>query len=198
MIVAKTRFNCRVLPAIAAVIGFDMSIAFGTVMALGIGLTSLLATRSEPVAQTVLTAGRSAASTYQAPVPGALRIVNGFDAPANPYAAGHRGVDLALAQDNEVLAAGAGTVSFAGSVAGRGVVVISHPDGISTEYEPLRVTARVGFEVSAGAVLGRLAGAHSGCRVSCLHWGARRLGSYFDPLSLLTPLGVVRLLPTGG
>ena len=31
--------------------------------------------------------------------------------------------------------------------------------------------------------------------MTCLHWGARRGDTYLDPLSLLRPLGPVRLLP---
>ncbi len=87
-------------------------------------------------------------------------------------------------------------IRFAGQVAGRGVVVVAHPDGVSTEYEPLLVLVRVGARVGAGQPIGRLAGPHRGCPAAgCLHWGARRGEQYLDPLSLLRPLGVVRLLP---
>jgi murein DD-endopeptidase MepM/ murein hydrolase activator NlpD len=81
-------------------------------------------------------------------------------------------------------------------VAGRGVVVIEHPDGVSTEYEPLLALVRTGQLVTAQQPIGRIAGTHEGCPAdSCLHWGARRGAVYFDPMSLLQPLGVVRLLP---
>jgi murein DD-endopeptidase MepM/ murein hydrolase activator NlpD len=138
---------------------------------------------------------RSVIVTYRAPLAGQLLVLRRFDPPSTPYGPGHLGVDLALGAGGLVLAAGAGTVRFAGPVAGRGVVVIAHPDGISTECEPVRPLVRAGVAVPAGQPIGRLTGAHRGCTGSCLHWGARRGGNYIDPLSLLRPLGPVRLLP---
>ena len=133
---------------------------------------------------------------YAAPVPEPLDVLRGFQAPAGPYAAGHRGVDLATRPGEPVRAAGDGVVTFAGPVAGRGVVVIAHPDGVSTEYEPLSPAVTTGEAVVRGAVVGSVTGVHGDCPPgSCLHWGARRGTEYFDPLSLLQPLGPVRLLP---
>jgi murein DD-endopeptidase MepM/ murein hydrolase activator NlpD len=83
-------------------------------------------------------------------------------------------------------------------VAGRGVVVIAHPDGITTEYEPLAVTVQPGTRVAAGQPIGVLRGAHRGCSGACLHWGAKRGAAYLDPLGLLDPLGPVVLLPWTG
>ena len=139
-----------------------------------------------------LTAGMT---TYRSPVE-PLRVLRGFQPPATRYGAGHLGVDLAAS--GVVRSAGAGTVTFAGSVAGRGVVVVLHPDGIRTEYEPLRPAVPRGRQVAAGDVLGTLAGVHQGCPGPCLHWGARRGDAYLDPLGLLRPLGPVRLFPWTG
>jgi murein DD-endopeptidase MepM/ murein hydrolase activator NlpD len=140
--------------------------------------------------------GPAAPVTYRAPVAGRLVVLRGFQPPATAYAAGHRGVDLAAPGDALIRAAGPGHVSFAGPVAGRGVVVVSHPDGVTTEYEPVLPLVRAGQVVAAGDPVGRLHGPHGGCRLDgCVHWGARRQGTYFDPLTLLRPLGPVRLLP---
>jgi len=140
-----------------------------------------------------------AAGSYRPPVAGPVQVLRGFSPPATPYGAGHLGVDLASQNGDPVLAAAAGLVRFAGQVAGRGLLVIAHPDGISTEYEPLEPAVAAGASVVAGQPIGRLAGPHPGCpAASCLHWGARRNGRYLDPLSLLRPLGVVRLLPWDG
>jgi hypothetical protein len=77
-----------------------------------------------------------------------------------------------------------------------GLVVLVHPDGISTEYEPVHPAVRRGQRVRRGQVIGHVHGRHGACAPgSCLHWGARRGGHYIDPLALLRPLGPVRLLP---
>ncbi len=139
-------------------------------------------------------APRDTAVRYAPPAP--LRVVRGFEQPAGPYGPGHRGVDLAAASGDPVRAAAVGSVTFAGSVAGRGVVVVQHADGVRTEYEPVRPAVRAGAVVVRGQALGVVAGRHASCAPStCLHWGARRGAVYLDPLTLLRPLGPVRLLP---
>jgi murein DD-endopeptidase MepM/ murein hydrolase activator NlpD len=136
---------------------------------------------------------------YRPPVAGRLVVLHPFEPPPTPYAAGHRGVDLAVTSGQAVLAARGGRVFFAGTVAGRGVVVISHSDGISTEYEPVVPAVHVGDAVQTGQVIGRIVGTHHDCHPGgCLHWGARRGGGYLDPMRLLSPLGPVRLLPWTG
>jgi murein DD-endopeptidase MepM/ murein hydrolase activator NlpD len=167
------------------------------------------------VALALLVAGRGSASSrpvpapalspppapvrYQPPVPAPLRVLRAFDPPADPFGPGHLGVDLAAGRHAVVRAAGAGVVTFAGPVAGRGVVVIAHPDGVRTEYEPVQPQVEVGAAVRGGEPIGRLAGRHPGCAPRrCLHWGARRGDTYLDPMSLLRPLGPVRLLPWPG
>ncbi len=140
----------------------------------------------------------TAPASYRPPV-APLRVLRPFQPPPTPYAAGHRGVDLATTSGMQVRAAGAGVVRFAGSVAGRGVIVIAHPDGITTEYEPVRPRVLVGTAVAGGTVIATVVGKHGSFTAgTCLHWGARRNGTYFDPLSLLRRLGPVRLLPWSG
>src|SRR6478735_371944 len=83
-------------------------------------------------------------------------VLRKFDAPSPNWNRGHRGVDLAGVPGQPVYAAGAGTVVFAGDLAGRTLVSIAHPGGLRTTYEPLRPTVRVGQHVTAGAVVGEL------------------------------------------
>lgn len=125
------------------------------------------------------------------PVP---RVVAGFDPPSVPWGPGHRGVDLAGHPGARVHAALAGTVGFAGTVAGRGVVVVDH-GGRRTTYQPVAATVHTGDRVAAGDRLGllRLFGSHCLPR-ACLHWGLLVGEDYRDPLSLVRA-GPVRLLP---
>ncbi|MFC5730643.1 MULTISPECIES: M23 family metallopeptidase [Nocardioides] len=121
-------------------------------------------------------------------------VVARFDPPATPYGAGHRGVDLAGTAGQRVHAALPGTVRFAGRLAGRGVVVVSHGD-TRTTYEPVEVSVEVGEDVARGAPIGslELVGSHCFPR-ACLHWGWLRGETYLDPLRLVGR-GPVRLLP---
>ena len=128
-------------------------------------------------------------------------VVRGYDPPAQRWLPGHRGVDLGSTTDAAVLAAGAGTVRFAGAVAGRPTVSVSHPDGIITTYEPVRAVVQAGETVGLGQVLGYLDAGHPGCTVTaCLHWGARRgpgrSAQYLNPLALVGAVRV-RLKPIG-
>ena len=122
-------------------------------------------------------------------------VVHLFAPPPTPYAAGHRGVDLAASPGQQVRAALPGTVTFAGSIAGRGVVVVDH-GGTRTTYEPVDATVGVGTQVRGGAPVGRVRpGPASHCfPATCLHWGWIAGETYLDPL-LLVGAGPVRLLP---
>ncbi|MBW8764957.1 MAG: M23 family metallopeptidase [Geodermatophilales bacterium] len=136
-----------------------------------------------------------ATALWSAPVGGELVVTRPFEPPANPYAAGHRGVDLAGPPGSPVLAAGDGVVAFAGMVAGRPVVSIDHADGLRTTYEPVHPSVGAGQAVARGSPIGTLAAGHTGCpSPACLHWGLRRGETYLDPLTLLRP-PEVRLLP---
>lgn len=123
------------------------------------------------------------ASPWVPPLPAPLEVTRGFDPPETRYGPGHRGVDLAAPAGTVVRAAGSGRVSFAGVLAGRGVVAVVHGD-LRTTYEPVAAGVSVGDRVAAGEPIGLLERGHSPCR-ACLHWGLRRGDSYLDPLSLL-------------
>ncbi len=125
-------------------------------------------------------------------------VVRHFEPPPTPYAAGHRGVDLAGSPGQAVLASLAGTVGFAGSIGGKPVVTVLH-GGRRTTYEPVVASVERGQEVAAGDVLGRLVVTDSHCfPAACLHWGLVEgdgdARTYLDPLSLVGG-GPVRLLP---
>ena len=121
-------------------------------------------------------------------------VVRSFDPPDSPWGAGHLGVDLLGGPGQEVHTALAGTVTFAGTLAGRGVVVVDH-GGKRTTYEPVEPVVRAGAAVGTGQVVGHLQTGLSHCFPrACLHWGLLRGQEYLDPLSLLGR-APVRLLP---
>ncbi len=128
-------------------------------------------------------------------------VVARFDLPDSPYGAGHRGVDLAGSVGQGVRSALAGRISYAGSIAGRGVVVVDH-GATRTTYEPVAASVPLGTSVARGDPIGtlELGGSHCFPR-TCLHWGWISAGSmgdtYLDPLRLVG-LGPVRLLPLWG
>jgi hypothetical protein len=131
---------------------------------------------------------------WQWPVDPAV-VLRGFSADAQPYGAGHDGVDLVASPGQSVASAGAGVVAYVGAVAGHPVVVVQHAGDLRTTYEPVRPDVRRGEAVSAGQPLGHLAGQpwHCGWR-PCLHWGLRLGSTYLDPLTVLDR-GPPRLLP---
>jgi murein DD-endopeptidase MepM/ murein hydrolase activator NlpD len=116
------------------------------------------------------------------PLRGAPVVQRGFAPAALAWASGHRGIDLVAKPGEEILAAASGTVTFAGSIAGKPVVSIDH-GSVRTTYEPVVSTLRVGERVELGQVIGALkTGGHC---LGCLHWGLREGGNYLDPLLLV-------------
>lgn len=148
--------------------------AVALVTAALIGLIGLLYAAPTPVA---------AQATRWVPPLASIRVVAGFSPPAERWLAGHRGVDLLAAAGQTVRAAGAGTVSFAGIVADRGVVSVKHGE-LRTTYEPVQTSVVAGQTVAAGQVIGTIGpGGH--CDSRCLHWGLLAGDTYLDPMLLL-------------
>ena len=137
----------------------------------------------------LMTAGAAAAEPSQdwtAPIGSSSspQVIEAFDPPSKPWLAGHRGVDLAASVGAPVRAAGAGTITFAGQLAGRGVVTVTHGE-LRTTYEPVDATVGYGQHVARGDVIGTV-GFGSHCSVTCVHWGLLRGDEYLDPLLLLS------------
>lgn len=135
--------------------------------------------------------------------PDAPGVLAPFDPPLHDWLPGHRGVDLAAQAGELVLSPAPGVVTFAGPVAGREVVVVTHDDGLRTSLEPVSATAPRGTRVAAGSALGVVQGPGDGgavashCAGTCVHWGVRRGDRYVDPLALLGERPPIVLLPLG-
>lgn len=138
-------------------------------------------------------------SEWQWPLAGEPELVRAFRAPAQPWLAGHRGVDLAASPGAQVRAPAAGVVVFTGVVVDRGVLVLAHPGGLRTSYEPVTDGAAVGTVVARGDPVARVGTGQPHCPVRvCLHWGVRRGEVYLDPMGLLRRPDPPVLLPLTG
>lgn len=122
-------------------------------------------------------------------------IVGHYLAPATPYAAGHRGLDLPADLGQSVHAPESGRVSFRGWVVDRPVISIEHAGGWRTSFEPVTSALEEGEAVAAGQVIGTLTADASHCMAPCLHVGLRLNGEYLNPLVRLGSLRPSVLLP---
>ena len=208
---------------LAALLAGLLPVTVGGLLATGTALPSAPAGQVGPVPARAPVAGPArtpVAGAARTPVAGAISEAAGpairpgrlrWDWPLQPrpavlqrfrvgpqlWSPGHRGVDLAAASGQPVLAPADGVVRFGGTVVGRGVLVLDHAGGIRTSFEPVTDALPVGTAVSRGqpvARLGPAAGSHC-ASVGCLHWGARHGENYLDPLSLLGLVPPIVLLP---
>jgi len=167
-------------------------------------LASAARPAAAPLASPASPAAVPAGADEAADVPGAGRwrppvtgtVVRPADLPRSPWGAGHRGIDLDAGAGAPVVAPAAGTVTFAGRVAGRPVVVLAHAGDLRTSLEPVTATVAVGQEVRAGEPLGHLAPGPGHCAPrTCVHWGVRLGERYVDPAALLDRPRVVLMPP---
>ncbi len=156
-------------------------------------LLGLLALASGPAPTRALPPSLVAEASWAWPVDAPYAVVRPFIAPATPYSAGHRGIDVRAA-GGVVYAPAAGTVIFARVVVDRPVLSIRHADGVLSSYEPVESALVAGDAVQRGDVLGTVLPGH--CASPCLHLGVRVDGEYVSPLLLLGGLPRSVLLPT--
>jgi murein DD-endopeptidase MepM/ murein hydrolase activator NlpD len=124
------------------------------------------------------------------------QVTRAFQLPITPYGPGHRGVDLAATPAQPVLAAAHGVVTFAATLAGRGVITIDHDGDLKTTYEPVIPTVTTGTQVHSGQQIGTVLPDHPDCPApACLHWGVRRADEYLNPLTLVAHNTRLRLKP---
>lgn len=128
--------------------------------------------------------------------PTGTRVVSRpWEAPADDYAAGHRGLDVPAAIGTAAAAVDDGTVTFAGSVAGRGVVTIDHGGGLRSTLDSVTPIVAAGDTVAQGDPVGRVAVGHCPASAPCVHLGARIEDRYVDPTPYLPAAEWPVLLP---
>lgn len=128
------------------------------------------------------------------PVPGGVRVVQPYAAPAHDYGPGHRGIDVAAPAGSDALSPASGTVAFSGTVVDRPLLTIDHGGGLVTTLEPVSSDLSPGDAVARGDVVGTVTtGGHSA--PGSLHFGVRLDGEYINPLLLLGGIPRAVLLP---
>lgn len=124
--------------------------------------------------------------------------INRSFAPIGRYS-GHWGVDWFVPEATRVRAAGAGTVSFAGSVAGNLTATVDHGGGLRTSYSYLATVAvEPGQPVTESTTVGTSGAGHGS---PALHFSVRMGAMYVDPLAVIgchlsPPSRALRLVPT--
>lgn len=119
--------------------------------------------------------------------------------PINKRAKFHHGTDYRGKRGVPVLAAGKGTVIFAGRRGGYGrVVFIDHGSGIITRYAHLnRIDVKVGDTLLAGTQLGQL-GSSGRTTGAHLHFEVRLQGRSVDPNTAMIVADLMRENPAAG
>jgi murein DD-endopeptidase MepM/ murein hydrolase activator NlpD len=97
----------------------------------------------------------------------------------------HEGIDISAPTGTAVRASAAGSVIYAGSMGGYGlIVVIDHGNGLATAYAHLSSIWISGGSVSQGQGIGAV-GCTGSCTGSHLHFEVRVNGSAVDPMGYL-------------
>lgn len=143
-------------------------------------------TLPRPMAQTIVGTSNGACRRMLSWPLRRVEKLAAFDAPAQPWLAGHRGVDLAAEERDELVAPADGVVSFVGIVAGKQVVGIRHAD-LTLTFEPAISELRTGAKVTRDEPFGMVGARSDHCDGSCLHWGVRRGDDYLDPVAMSEP-----------
>ncbi|MEX2627135.1 MAG: peptidoglycan DD-metalloendopeptidase family protein [Ilumatobacteraceae bacterium] len=119
-------------------------------------------------------------------------VVDPFRPPACVWCEGNRGIQYGTGPGVTVRAVATGTVTFTGTVAGIGYVVVRHADGRRATYGGV-----VGRPPSVGAVV--IARAPVGTTHRDLHFGLRDGDRYVDPAAHLgRSTHRARLVPLDG
>ena len=117
-------------------------------------------------------------------------------APVSEYGAGHRGVDLKVELDSELLSPINGIITFADKLVDRNIVTVTSDAGKKFSFEPACAVGGLGAKVSMGQVVARHCSPDSNYKYhceSCVHFSVRSQFGYLSPLYMLGKLTPSRL-----
>ena len=111
--------------------------------------------------------------------------------PASKWGAGHRGIDLVVAKDEELKAPFDGEVHFVGKVVNRNVLTLKSTSGLMASFEPLCGDLSKNAEVTQGEAIGTYCEADANyedhCE-GCIHFSVRSEYGYLNPLLFISGL----------
>lgn len=133
--------------------------------------------------------GSGGSSQFIWPCPSSRRVTSDYGKRESPTAGAstdHKGIDIGAASGSDIVAASAGTVSYAGYSKGAGnYITVDHGNGISTIYMHCSsLVAKRGQKVSAGQVIAKV-GSTGYSTGPHLHFGVSKNGNYVSPWDYL-------------
>jgi len=130
----------------------------------------------------------NSSATWVMPIAVPALLVHQFRSPNSDYSSGHRGVDYAVTDGQDLMSPSAGTLVFTGMVAKKPVVSILHVGGFRTTFEPACSSLPRGTTLLVGQRFGTVCakGYQSHCKPSlCLHFAMKLGDQYLSPLALI-------------
>ena len=112
------------------------------------------------------------------------RIVEKFQAPLWERGPGHRGVDLAIEENEPIRAPFESSVFFSGKVFDRNVITLLSTTGLKATFEPVCSPLNKGDVVQSEQEIGLICEADPGYEThceSCIHFSIRNEFGYLNP-----------------
>ena len=112
-------------------------------------------------------------------------VQNHYRAPLWNKGPGHRGIDLAIQPEEQILSPFDGEVFFAGKVFDRDVITLMSDTGLKASFEPVCSIHSKGTKVSKGQPVALLCVPESEYEIhceSCIHFSIRNQYGYLNPL----------------
>lgn len=144
------------------------------------------------------------APLWRSPLKANLEVLRPFLRPSSDWGAGHRGVDIVVASNTQILAPHGSQIGFANLAFGVPTVVLNNNNGSSQVFQPVCLLGNkeLGQNLKPGQAFGVFcpggaANGHCG-QLFCVHWSYRLdKETYINPLRMIGILQPAELLPFG-
>ena len=123
--------------------------------------------------------------------------INHFRAPLWQKGPGHRGLDIVVTEETQVVAPFDSSVHFVGRVVDRKVITLVSPSGLKASFEPVCSSLALGQSIQQGEPVGSYCEPDETYEkhcVSCIHFSIRNKHGYLNPELFYGTLKVPGLL----